>query len=224
MLFGVRKCNGWKCRIGLLLRCDHEGLGQPRLLERTQQGGSPNAVHGGVCDANTIDVGTKPKARYRCEIASLCRAIEALDQRMVDSRQLDRARIEQIDARGDGCVMRRHNLCAVAKVDLVSVVDRRVVAGGDDHTGNCVVLGDVPCEHRSWQWRRQQQCANACGCNDARRVEREIVALATCIESDDDASLSGIGPRVDDMAGQPSGGLAHHKTVHTKWTSTNRTA
>ena len=97
--------------------------------------------------------------------------------------------------------MRRHDLRAVAKVDLVSVVDCRVVAGGDDHTGNCVVLGDVPCEHGGRQWRRQQQCANACGCNDARRVEREIVALATCIESDDDASLSCIGPRVDHIPG-----------------------
>ena len=158
-------------------------------------------MHRGVRDTNTIDVGTEPKARYRCEIAGLCRAIEALDQRMVDSRQLNRARIEQIDACGDGCVMRRHDLRAVAKVDLVSVVDRRVVAGGDDHTGNCVVLGDVPCEHRGWQWRRQQQGTNACGCNDARRVEREVVALAPCIESDDDASLSGIGPRVDHIPG-----------------------
>ena len=86
----------------------------------------------------------------------------AVDDRLVQHRARAAARDVGDRAHGgdpgrDLAVGRRHDLAPVAQVDLVAVVLRRVVAGGDHDAGHRAELTDAVGEQRRGQRPRQQR-------------------------------------------------------------------
>ena len=59
-------------------------------------------------------------------------------------------RADRVDRGGDLGVGRRHDLAAVAEVDLVAVVLRRVVARGHHHAGDAAEVADREGQQRAW--------------------------------------------------------------------------
>ena len=90
------------------------------------------------------------------------------------------------DPRGDLGVGGRHDLAAVAEVDLVAVVLRRVVAGGDHHAGDAPELADREGQQRGGQRPRQHQGPEPGAGHHLGGVAREDVAVVPGVEADDD--------------------------------------
>jgi hypothetical protein len=86
-------------------------------------------------------------------------------------------------ALGDLDVGRRHDLAAVAEVDLVAVVLRRVVAGGDHDAGDAAELADGVGEHRGGQ-RARQQGRRSRRRHDLGGVAGELVGVVARVVAD----------------------------------------
>ena len=84
-------------------------------------------------------------------------------------------RADRGDPRGDLGVGRRHDLAAVAEVDLVAVVLRRVVAGGDHHAGDAAELADREGQQR----RRQRPREHAAPCSPAPVITSAVSRAKT---------------------------------------------
>ena len=210
----VREAHRGEGAVWLLLLGHHERCGQSGPLERGEQRCPTHPVQRGVGSGSAGEIGPEPHRRHGCEIGIDVLGAEHLDERMVGRRQLDGARVDGVDARGDLLVGGRHDLRAGAEVHLVAVVGGRVVAGGDHHPGRGTHPGDVPRQHRRGDDVREQQRPNPTGSAHPRRVEREGVALATGVEADDHARPGTLGHGGQQVVGQPGGGLAHDEAVH----------
>ncbi len=57
-----------------------------------------------------------------------------------------------LDPRGDLLVGRRHDLRAVSEIDLVAVVLRRIVRGGDHNAGHAAEMADPECHDGCRHW------------------------------------------------------------------------
>ncbi len=133
---------------------------------------------------------------------------------MIGRCQRDVGRVDLVDASSDPCVVRGHDLGAVGQVDLVPVVGRRVVRGGDDHAGSGVEVGDRPGEHGCRHVLVEQHRLDAVGGHHASGVGREHVALATGIEPDHDAAPGAAGIGVEDVPGEAGRRLPDDEPVH----------
>ena len=89
------------------------------------------------------------------------------------------------DLRGDPAVGRRHDLAAVAEVDLVAVVLRRVVAGGHHHAGDAAELADRERQHGRRQRPREQQRREPGAAHHLGGVAGEDVGVVAGVVADD---------------------------------------
>ncbi len=97
-----------------------------------------------------------------------------------------RRRIRRRRCRRRSPVGGRHDLAPVAEVDLVAVVARRVVAGGDHDAGVGAEVADGEGEEGRRQGARQQQSAAAGRGHHGRGVAGEDVGVVARVEADDD--------------------------------------
>ena len=88
------------------------------------------------------------------------------------------------DARGDLRVGRRHDLAAVAEVDLVAVVLRRVVTGGHHHPGHAAELADREGQQRCRQRPRHDESAQSCAGHHLGGVAGEHVGVVAGVVPD----------------------------------------
>ena len=116
-----------------------------------------------------------------------------------------------VDLRRDLRIARRHDLAAVAEVDLVAVVLRRVVARGDHDARVGAEVPDGEGEHRRRQRLRQQHRAPAGGGDDRRRVDGEGVGVVPRVATDDD---EGSGARLLQVGHEARGGADDDGPVH----------
>ena len=127
-----------------------------------------------------------------------------------------------VDPGGDLGVGRRHDLGAVAQVDLVAVVLRRVVRGGDHHAGDAAEVPDAEGDHRSRQRPRRDQGLEAGAGHDLGGVAGEDVGVVPGVEADDHPAAG--QPVVQQVGRQPGRGLADDDPVHPVGPGTERTA
>ena len=95
-----------------------------------------------------------------------------------------------LDPRGDLDVGGRHDLRAVAEIDLVAVVLRRIVRCGDHDAGHTAEMADAECHHRRRQWPWRDHGLEASTGHDLRRVSGEDVGVVPGIEADDHLAAS----------------------------------
>ncbi len=95
-------------------------------------------------------------------------------------------RADRVDPRGDPGVGGRHDLGAVAEVDLVAVVLRRVVRRGDHDAGDAAEVTDRVGEHRCRERPGQQQGAQPRTRHDLGGVTGEHVGVVARVVTDHD--------------------------------------
>ena len=130
-------------------------------VRRGEAGGSSTWTHGRAADA----------VQRRVDEVEVARAVVgepgdrvevAVDDLLAEDLVRPRPRgtsasgADRGDPGRDLGVGRRHDLAAVAEVDLVAVVLGRVVAGGDHHAGDAAELADRVGQHRGGQRPGQQ--------------------------------------------------------------------
>ena len=148
---------------------------------------------------------------------------QRLVQYLVVRRQRDRpGGGDGPDRRLDLGVHRRHDLRPVEGVDLVAVVLRRVVRGGDHHAGHRAQVPDREGQHRGGQQPGQQPGVEAGGGQHARRVGGEGPRAVPAVVADhhDAAGPSGRA----ELGGQARRGPADHGGVHAVRAGPQRTA
>jgi hypothetical protein len=110
-------------------------------------------------------------------------------------------------------VGRRHDLAAVAEVDLVAVVLRRVVARGDHHARDRAELADRVGEQRRRQRTGEEQRGQPGAAHHLGGVLGEHVGVVPCVVPDHDGAARG-RPLVAEVRRQPGRGPDHHDPVH----------
>ena len=111
---------------------------------------------------------------------------------------------DRLDAGRDLGVGRRHDLAAVAEVDLVAVVARRVVAGGHHHAGDAAELADREREQRGRQRAREHERAQAGPGHHLGGVAREHVGVVAGVVPDHDRRRRGRRPGPCRYAASPA--------------------
>ena len=117
------------------------------------------------------------------------------------------------DPGGDVGVGRGHDLAAVAEVDLVAVVLRRVVAGGHHHAGHAAELADREGQKGSGQRTREDVSLQPGAGHDLGGVAREDVGVVAGVVPDHHAGAPG-GAVVLQVGGEAGGGAGDDDTVH----------
>ena len=160
-LLGVRERDGREVRVGLLLLLHDRGCVEAR---RSRAPAAPRCRRrrAAACRPCAGRAVRRPRGRPRCRGSGRRCPRRASRHGLAGVRPARRPvrsaagyvgqRTDSGDARGDLRVGRRHDLAAVAEVDLVAVVLRRVVTGGDHHPGHAAQLAD-----REGQQRRRQR-------------------------------------------------------------------
>jgi hypothetical protein len=161
-----------------------------------------------------------PEAAHRVEVAALDVVAEepgrAGPERLVERDELHLIGVGRLgDLRGDPEVVRRDDLRAVAPVDLVAVVLRRVVAGRHHHArGGAEVLHREGEERRRAGARRDLRGDPERG-EHARGVLGELAPEDAPVVADDDAALARVIRRLrEQVAAEAERRLAHHGAVH----------
>ena len=103
---------------------------------------------------------------------------------------------------------------AAAEVDLVAVVVRRVVRGGDHDARRRVEVPDGEREHRGRQQAGEQYGAHARAGHDLGRVAREHVGVPAPVVADDDRRRRARLRALDEVRGEPCCSLGHEHPVH----------
>ena len=149
-LLGVGERDGREVRVGLLLLLDDL---RARRSRRSRAPAPPTRRRrrAAACRRCRGRAGRRRRGRRRCR-GSGRRCPRASTVPGVAARARRRAGPTAAIRRGDLGVGRRHDLAAVAEVDLVAVVLRRVVARGHHHAGDAAELAD-----RERQQRRRQR-------------------------------------------------------------------
>ena len=117
------------------------------------------------------------------------------------------------DPGGDLGVGRRHDLAAVAEVDLVAVVLRRVVARRHHHTGHAAELADRERQQGSGQRPRHHQRAQPGAGHHLGGVAGEDVGVVAGVVPDDDGG-AGRGAVVLEVRRQAGGRPGDDDAVH----------
>ena len=207
-LLGVGEGDRREVGVGLLLLLhDVRGV-EAGGLQHLRDGRGADAVQGRVDDGQLA----------RPVLGQLGDGVEvAVDDVLADrphrvaARDL-RQRPDGRDPRGDLAVGRWHDLAAVAEVDLVAVVLRRVVARGDHHPGSAAELADRERQHRRGQHPRHHQGGEASPGHHLGGVAGEVVGAVPGVEADDHpaAGVAGVA-QVRREAGR---GPGDHDPVH----------
>ncbi len=209
-LLRVGEGNGREVRVGFGLLRDEHWRGEACVLESGEQGLGADAVHGGVHDADLA-----ARARVEQGDSGVEVGVEHLVAQNLDAvvRQRDlQNRSDCVDRRRDLLVGRRDDLRAVAEVELVAVVGRWVVAGGDHHARDGTEMADREGEHGRRQHAWQHTHRKACSRQHCRGVGREVGAAVTRITPHhDDSALVPVGAQ---PCGQACGRASDHGTVH----------
>jgi hypothetical protein len=125
-------------------------------------------------------------------------------------------RADGVDRRGDVRVGGRRDLGAVAEVDLVAVVVRGVVAGGDHHAGGAAEVADREREQRRGRLRREAECAQPRAGEDRGRLLGEARRPVAGVVADDDPGGHGAGDGVEQVAREAGARPAHGGDVHAR--------
>ena len=186
-LLGVGEGDGREVRVGLLLLLDDR--------RRVEAGGLEHPLDRHAADA----------VQRRVDDLEVARAV--LDQPgdgvevAVDDLLLEHlagAAARDVGDRADGRdpgrdlgVGRRHDLAAVAEVDLVAVVARRVVARGDHHAGGAAELADREREDRGRQRSGQDVRREPGAGHHLGGVAGEDVGVVAGVVPDHDGAAAG---------------------------------
>ena len=122
-----------------------------------------------------------------------------------------------------------HDLRAVAEIDLVAVVLRRVVARGHHDPGIGAQVADREGQHRRGQHMGQHGRASTGGDDDRRGVAREVGRAVPGVEAHDD---EGTAPRPTQRVGEIATQVCReagcrpddHRAVHSVGTGPDRAA
>ena len=118
------------------------------------------------------------------------------------------------DRGGDAGVVRRDDLRAVAPVDLVAVVLRRVVARGDHHAGARVRRGDRPRGGRRRPRSVREVDAKPGATEHARGVLGELERVVARVVTDHDAASRRVADLCEQVGREPRRDLADEHAVH----------
>ena len=156
-LLGVGERDGREVRVGLLLLGRRRAARRSRRVSQDLRAPTCRRRRAAACRRCRGRAGRRRRGRRPCRGSGRrCprRAIVPASPRGTSASGADRG-----DPRGDLGVGRRHDLAAVAEVDLVAVVLRRVVAGGDHHAGDAAELADREGQQRGGQRPRAARSA-----------------------------------------------------------------
>ena len=174
-LLGVREGDGREVGVGPELRRHHARRREPRAREGAQHDVAADAVHRGVGDRHVARRVGRARARRR----RARYAVSTSSSRRVQpsprgtSRTAPTASMHALISRVGG----RHDLRAVAEVDLVAVVLRRVVARGDHDAGGA---------RRGGGWRRRARASAAGAAARARACPApSITSAVSCANASD---------------------------------------
>ena len=198
------------------------GSGSPACVECPQHDRAADAVHRGVGDRHTRDVGSPAYGRDRRHVGGDQLLPHRVDQRVTLLGDRHRGRIDGLDPRRDADVVRGDDLGAVAEIHLVAVVGGRVVGRGHHDAGGSVELGDRPRQHRRRHLLVEEHRPDPVGRHHACGVRREHVALATCVVADHDPALARVGIGVEQVLGEAGCRLTHHEPVHAQRSGPDR--
>ena len=119
-------------------------------------------------------------------------------------------RADGVDVPRDIGVCGRHDLAAVAEVDLVAVVLRRVVRRGHHDAGRGAEVADRERQHRRRQRPRQHRRRQTDAGHDGRGVPCEHVGLVPRVVADDDRGAAGL----EQVRREPGSGADDDHAVH----------
>ncbi len=208
-LLRVRERDGREVRIRLLLpRHDVRRLEAGRL-EHLRHRGAAHPVQRGVDHREvTRPVAGQPGDGVEVAVDDVLRQ----DLAGVRAGHVGQA-ADRGDPLGDLGVGGRHDLAAVAEVDLVAVVLRRVVAGGDHHAGDAAELADREGQERCRQRPGEDQGAQAGAGHHLRGVPREHVGVVAGVVADHHGRAAGRAV-LDEVRRETGGGPGHDDAVH----------
>ena len=207
-LLRVGERDGREVGVGVLLLLDDVRGVEAGGLQHLRDGRAADAVERGVDDAQVARA-VLGQARDRVEVA--VDDLLADEAAGVAAREL-RERADGGDPGGDLAVGGRDDLAAVAEVDLVAVVLRRVVAGGDHHAGRAAQLADREREERRGQRPRHHERLEPGAGHDLRGVAGEDVGVVAGVETDHDGPALVAG--VAEVRRQAGRRARDHDPVH----------
>src|SRR5699024_1947071 len=192
-LFGVGERDGRKLRVRcrLLGHCVHRretgGLDDPAcdlVADSVQRCVNAGDLRGAVADqgADRVDV--------RVTHGVVEDGVTVVARDVIDPA-------DGCDRGGDLGVGGRHDLAAVAEVDLVTVVLRRIVRSGDHDARVAAEVADGEGEYGCGQRLRKQVRTYPGGLHDLGGVTGEHIGVVSRVEPDDDARVgTGVAPDV----------------------------
>ena len=216
-LLRVGERHGREVRVRLLLLLDHPRRAEARGLEHLEHRRATDAVQRRV-DEVEVARPVLGELRDRVEVA--------VDDVLAEHGPAGAAghvpqRADRVDPGRDPGVRRRHDLAAVAEVDLVAVVLGRVVARGDHDAGRAAELADRERHHRRRQRPRHHPDLEAGTRHHLGGVAGEVVAAVPRVEADHHRAGRALLVQV---CRQPGRGADHDDPVHPVRTRTHRSA
>jgi hypothetical protein len=181
-LLGVGERDRREVRVGLLLLLHHGGRREARGLQHLQHRRAADAVQRGV-DQAQVSRTVAREAGDRVEVPVDDVLVE--DPPGASPRHVGE-RADRGDPGRDLHIGGGHDLAAVAEVDLVAVVLRRVVAGGDHHAGDAAQLADREGQQRRRQRPRHHQRAQPRARHHLGGVAREHLGVVSGVVPDHD--------------------------------------
>ena len=157
-LLGVGEGDRREVGVGLPCCVDDVRRGEAGRLEHLEHRRAADAVQRRVDDAQVA----RPVAGEVGDGVEVA-VDDVLAEHLAGARRAgtSASRADRRDPLGDLGVGRRHDLAAVAEVDLVAVVLRRVVAGGHHHARDAAELADRERQQRGRQRPRQHERARS---------------------------------------------------------------
>ena len=218
-LLGVGEAHGRELRVGLLLLRHDVRRAEARRLEHLDDGGAADTVQGRV-DELEVARAVGDEAGHGVEVG-----VDDLVAEHPPGRAARHVgeRADGLDPGRDLGVGRGHDLAAVAEVDLVAVVARRVVAGGHHHAGHAAELADRERQQGSGQRAWQHQGAEARPGHHLGGVASEDVGVVPGVVPDHDGGVA-TGTLVVQVGRQAGRRAADDHAVHPVGAGTELTA
>ena len=208
-LLGVGEGHRREVRVGLGLLGHDRRRGEAGACGDLDDAVAADAVHRGV-DPRHLARPVTRQPRERVEVGLADALVE--DLALVAARHRGDP-THSGDPLGDLDVRRRDDLAAVAEVDLVAVVLRRVVARGHHHPGHRAQVPDREGQQGSGQRPREDQRPQSGAGDDLGGVAGEDVGVVAGVVPDDDGVALGRA-LVTQVGHQARGGAGDDDAVH----------